>query len=103
MIVPETQVDPAKAKAREDLARFKEEERSKNSRHWSDKPLHEMTERDWRIFREDYNITTRGGKVPNPLRNWSEVRTCLCTPHGVLPLVLFVVLCVAYGVARLYA
>jgi ATP-dependent RNA helicase DDX23/PRP28 len=25
--------------------------------HWSDKPLDEMTERDWRIFKEDFNIS----------------------------------------------
>lgn len=31
-----------------------------------------MTERDWRIFREDYNITIKGGKIPNPIRNWCE-------------------------------
>lgn len=31
-----------------------------------------QTERDWRIFREDYNITIKGGKIPNPIRNWSE-------------------------------
>ena len=30
------------------------------------------TERDWRIFREDYNIAVRGGSVPKPLRNWKE-------------------------------
>lgn len=28
--------------------------------------LDEMTDRDWRIFREDYSITTKGGKIPNP-------------------------------------
>lgn len=31
-----------------------------------------MQERDWRIFREDYNISIKGGKVPKPLREWSE-------------------------------
>jgi ATP-dependent RNA helicase DDX23/PRP28 len=40
--------------------------------HWSDKPLDEMKERDWRIFREDFDITLKGGKAPNPLRKWSE-------------------------------
>lgn len=29
-------------------------------RHWSEKELIEMTERDWRIFREDFNISTKG-------------------------------------------
>jgi ATP-dependent RNA helicase DDX23/PRP28 len=52
-------------------------------RHWSEKKLVEMTERDWRIFREDYSISTKGihqsdyanplgGSIPAPLRNWEE-------------------------------
>ncbi|KAI3925937.1 hypothetical protein MKW98_028073 [Papaver atlanticum] len=40
--------------------------------HWSDKKLEDMTERDWRIFREDFNISYKGSKVPNPMRNWRE-------------------------------
>eukprot|EP01134_Creolimax_fragrantissima_P001323 CFRG1323T1 len=43
-----------------------------DDRHWSDKPLDQMAERDWRIFREDFNITTRGGKIPHPYRSWDE-------------------------------
>ena len=43
-----------------------------DERHWSQKPLDEMNERDWRIFREDYNIQTRGGNIPHPFRTWSE-------------------------------
>lgn len=31
-----------------------------------------MADRDWRIFKEDYNITIKGGRVPNPIRNWEE-------------------------------
>ncbi|CAI5475034.1 unnamed protein product, partial [Closterium sp. Yama58-4] len=41
-------------------------------RHWSEKKLSEMTERDWRIFREDFNIAYKGSKVPRPMRNWEE-------------------------------
>lgn len=40
--------------------------------HWSEKPLLEMSERDWRIFRDDYNITSKGGNIPDPLRLWEE-------------------------------
>jgi ATP-dependent RNA helicase DDX23/PRP28 len=40
--------------------------------HWSEKPLSAMKERDWRIFREDFDIRVKGGKAPLPLRNWSE-------------------------------
>lgn len=49
----------------------KEEQRD---RHWRNKTLEEMTQRDWRIFREDYNITTKGGKIPNPIRCWPELK-----------------------------
>lgn len=43
-----------------------------SSRHWSLKRLDEMTARDWRIFKEDFSITTRGGSIPNPIRSWAE-------------------------------
>lgn len=42
--------------------------------HWSEKPLQEMTSRDWRIFKEDYKITTKGGDVASPLREWQEAK-----------------------------
>lgn len=45
-----------------------------------------MTERDWRIFREDHEIFIKGGRVPHPMRNWDSnvlppnlieaIRTC---------------------------
>jgi ATP-dependent RNA helicase DDX23/PRP28 len=31
-----------------------------DERHWSEKPLDEMKDRDWRIFREDFSISARG-------------------------------------------
>ena len=61
-----------------------------DDRHWTDKPLDEMKERDWRIFREDFSIAARGlpiclsflplsptdrnigGNIPHPLRSWGE-------------------------------
>jgi ATP-dependent RNA helicase DDX23/PRP28 len=36
------------------------------------KPLGAMTSRDWRIFRENYEINVRGGKAPSPLRAFRE-------------------------------
>jgi ATP-dependent RNA helicase DDX23/PRP28 len=39
---------------------------------WTDKKLEEMTDRDWRIMREDFDIRVRGGRAINPLRNWAE-------------------------------
>merc|ERR1719376_2026296 len=50
----------------------KERKRLHGDRHWSKKKKEEMTERDWRIFREDFNITTKGGSIPEPIRSWSE-------------------------------
>ncbi|XP_033103517.1 probable ATP-dependent RNA helicase DDX23 [Anneissia japonica] len=52
--------------------RKKEDKRRHDDRHWSHKSLEQMMERDWRIFREDYNISSKGGRIPNPIRNWKE-------------------------------
>ena len=41
-------------------------------RHWTKKELDEMNDRDWRIFREDYSISLKGGNVPHPIRSWEE-------------------------------
>ncbi|KJZ73599.1 Pre-mRNA-splicing ATP-dependent RNA helicase PRP28 [Hirsutella minnesotensis 3608] len=56
-------------------ARTKARERAERTglgRHWSDKKPEEMRERDWRIFKEDFGISTKGGSIPNPMRNWEE-------------------------------
>lgn len=37
------------------------------------KAREEMSERDWRIFREDNDILIKGGRCPDPVRNWNEV------------------------------
>ncbi|KAG7131085.1 Pre-mRNA-splicing ATP-dependent RNA helicase PRP28 like protein [Verticillium longisporum] len=54
-----------------DLAR-KRAERFGFGKRWTDKALNEMTARDWRIFKEDFGIATKGGAIPNPMRNWDE-------------------------------
>lgn len=43
-----------------------------DERHWSEKTLEEMKDRDWRIFKEDFSIAARGGSIPLPLRYWNE-------------------------------
>ena len=43
------------------------------SQAYLNKTRQEMTERDWRIFREDNEIYIKGGTCPNPVRSWSEV------------------------------
>ncbi|KAL4960416.1 uncharacterized protein BDV14DRAFT_192998 [Aspergillus stella-maris] len=52
--------------------RREETTRGQLDKHWSEKKLEHMRERDWRIFKEDFNIATKGGAVPNPMRNWDE-------------------------------
>jgi ATP-dependent RNA helicase DDX23/PRP28 len=49
-----------------------EKNKLKEDIHWSQKSASEMTERDWRIFREDNDIILKGGRVPFPIRIWSE-------------------------------
>ncbi|CAK9435478.1 uncharacterized protein LODBEIA_P02050 [Lodderomyces beijingensis] len=46
--------------------------REARSEHWSMKQVSEMVERDWRIFNEDYGITTRGKSIPHAIRYWNE-------------------------------
>ncbi|TAQ88887.1 hypothetical protein B7494_g2810 [Chlorociboria aeruginascens] len=65
------------ARAREIMEmerRRKEDASGRNSldKHWSEKKLEHMRERDWRIFKEDFNISTKGGAIPNPMRTWQE-------------------------------
>lgn len=52
--------------------RKEEGSRAQLDKHWSEKRLEHMRERDWRIFKEDFNIATKGGSIPNPMRNWGE-------------------------------
>ena len=56
-------IEPEKKARKDDLG---------HTRHWSEKPLNAMTERDWRILREDHEIVIKGGRVPAPLRGWDE-------------------------------
>jgi hypothetical protein len=43
------------------------------------KPIEKMTPRDWRIFRENYEIVVKGGRAPPPLRSFRE-RSSLTLP-----------------------
>ncbi|KAJ5467492.1 HelicaseC-terminal [Penicillium sp. IBT 31633x] len=64
----------ARAKEILEMERRRREEstRTQIDKHWSEKRLDLMRERDWRIFKEDFNIATKGGSVPNPMRSWEE-------------------------------
>lgn len=67
-----TEAEKEQEKMRLKKVKQKEEKQKWDDRHWSDKELNEMTERDWRIFKEDYNITIKGGRIPDPIRSWKE-------------------------------
>jgi len=56
-------------------------------RHWSDKTREEMDERDWRIFREDHQIATKGGKVPLPMRGWRDADPTRQLPDDLLEVI----------------
>lgn len=69
--------DPEHGRERADQLLEMERRRNQSSRaqrdkHWSLKRLEDMRERDWRIFKEDFDIATKGGSIPNPMRNWQE-------------------------------
>ena len=56
----------------DDLALPRSKRSKWDSLNWKEKPLEHMSERDWRIFREDFNITTKGKNIPKPIRYWKE-------------------------------
>jgi len=63
------------SKAQQDSVAFKQRDLitgDENPVHWTNKPVTEMNERDWKIFREDFQIYIKGGRVPAPMRSWSE-------------------------------
>jgi ATP-dependent RNA helicase DDX23/PRP28 len=69
---PETGRSRAEAILDMDRRSREEGSRAQLDKHWSEKKLELMRERDWRIFKEDFNISTKGGAIPNPMRNWNE-------------------------------
>lgn len=67
-----TDVEKDQEKERLRKLKTREEKQRFDDRHWSDKELTSMTQRDWRIFREDFNIAVKGGNIPHPMRKWKE-------------------------------
>ena len=67
-----TEMEKDQEKVRLKKAQKKDDKRKFDDRHWSDKELDMMTQRDWRIFREDYNISIKGGNPAAPIRYWRE-------------------------------
>ncbi|KAK6118193.1 hypothetical protein DH2020_048094 [Rehmannia glutinosa] len=68
----ETREEAAAQKKKEQAADAYDTFDMRVDRHWSEKVFDEMTERDWRIFREDFNISYKGSKIPRPMRSWAE-------------------------------
>jgi len=67
-----TDLEKDQEKSRMKKLQRKEDKQKFDDRHWADKELDNMAERDWRILREDYSISVKGGNVANPIRNWRE-------------------------------
>ncbi|PKS06660.1 hypothetical protein jhhlp_007410 [Lomentospora prolificans] len=42
------------------------------TKNWVQKSREEMTDRDWRLFKDKAGITMKGASLPNPMRNWQE-------------------------------
>ena len=74
LVARDSEAGGARAKEIMEMERRRKEDAGSRGldKHWSDKKLEHMRERDWRIFKEDFNISTKGGGIPNPMRNWSE-------------------------------
>ena len=76
MALKERDAEAGTARAEEllEMERRRKEDSGRHSldKHWSEKKLEHMREREWRIFKEDYNISTKGGSIPNPIRSWAE-------------------------------
>ncbi|KAK1835588.1 P-loop containing nucleoside triphosphate hydrolase protein [Podospora conica] len=69
---PETGEERARALLEQHERAKKQSERKNLGKHWSEKSLEDMKERDWRIFKENFGIATKGGAIPNPMRSWQE-------------------------------
>ncbi|PPQ70960.1 hypothetical protein CVT24_009960 [Panaeolus cyanescens] len=69
---PRKGASPTIAQLADAMERRKAAKAGYDDRHWTEKPLEDMKERDWRIFREDFSISARGGNIPVPLRSWTE-------------------------------
>ncbi|KAJ5090841.1 hypothetical protein N7532_009525 [Penicillium argentinense] len=80
---PENGKQRAQAILAQEQARRERNRRTQIDVHYSQKKLSDMRERDWRIFKEDHEIATKGGGVPNPMRSWEESQL----PREVLELV----------------
>lgn len=70
----DSEAGPARAREIMEMERRRKDDVGNRGldKHWSEKKLEHMRERDWRIFKEDFNISTKGGAIPNPMRNWEE-------------------------------
>ncbi|XP_046359040.2 probable ATP-dependent RNA helicase DDX23 [Haliotis rufescens] len=45
----------------------------REDRHWSEKSLEDMSQRDWLTFKTDHKIRCKGEGIPCPLRSWNDL------------------------------
>ncbi len=77
--VVETKEDRQRDRDRKHAAETYDDFDKRVEKHWTEKSREEMTERDWRIFREDFSIAYKGNTGSTlPIRNWEEA--CLPQP-----------------------
>ena len=79
----------------EEISKGRERKAAHDDRHWSQKPLSEMKDRDWRILKEDFNVSTKGSCVRTTTpgageggRDWGWAggrRALGCPIHGSSP------------------
>lgn len=71
--VTETKEDRQRDRDRRQAADAYDEFDKRVEKHWTEKARDEMSERDWRIFREDFSISYKGNTGSTlPIRNWEE-------------------------------
>ncbi|BDA42638.1 probable elongation factor G, mitochondrial at C-terminar half [Coccomyxa sp. Obi] len=71
--VVETKEDRQRDRDRKLAAETYDDFDKRVEKHWTEKSREEMTERDWRIFREDFSIAYKGNTGSTlPIRNWEE-------------------------------
>lgn len=69
-----TKIDPERASQLSTKTSAESQKRMWDDRHWTEKDLKDMRERDWRILKEDFSIQMKGGQLAQPLRSWKDAQ-----------------------------
>lgn len=77
-IIPLVKRSRKRRERRDELDSLNSIEQNYIGKSWKDKNFNNMTERDWKLMKEKYNIKIKGipnnrDKLLNPMRNWHEL------------------------------